>query len=666
MEIDISSEFEMNESSKSVFRYDINALRTIAVTLVVLYHFRVPGFSSGFIGVDIFFVVSGYLMTRIIVDRINSNRFSVWRFYGDRARRIVPALTIVAFSVLVFGLLFLDSMTLATIGRHVFSSITFWSNMDYMRAGGYFDSTSESKWLLHTWSLSVEWQFYLVYPIVIVLMGRFLDLNRWLLLTLVVGAIISFALCVSMAFSRPTMAFYLLPTRAWEMLIGGIVAASEGRRSLSGLQRNLLSWLGLASVLGSNFVVDVNFWPSCATLLPTIGTALVIFAKTSDAKWTRNSAVVSLGKWSYSIYLWHWPPIAALFYYEVPLTLPLVAITIFCVVIFSAFSYRYFEQWPHAQFARAGQKRQYLMLGASTAIVAGFSALTFIQNGWAPYRAGAATFSVLKAASEDWNAPPNCGLYIPPCQIGDGNDSGVAVWGDSHAAQWYQRALVDKPSSSDRIVFFTQFGCPPLPGINKLGQPACSRKFDELFEQIKRRSFKRLIITASWPEYLPAFPSDGKIPVCFETASGCESPATAKDYNDGVGIAFRELGTKLQSLPSSMEIVFLLDTPTPNFNVPLAMAKQAFNPSAFNEVYADLKRSLVDKQNAFANKFVSDLGRSIKAIVLDPLTFVCNDRVCPVQDEGKPRYFDSSHITASAIISNNYSFIDPYLFSPKQ
>ncbi|MCP1106398.1 acyltransferase [Serratia nevei] len=217
-------------STARVFRHDINGLRAWAVIAVVLFHFGIPGFAGGFVGVDVFFVISGFLMTQIIVSGLETGKFSIWHFYLARARRIIPALMALCITLLVLGWFFLVSTDYTTLDKHVLTAILFISNVKFWREAGYFDADSHEKWLLHTWSLSVEWQFYIILPIALVFMAR-LWRTRGIQLTIFVGLILSFALSCYLAIKSPSSAFYLLPTRAWEMLAGGGSVGVDTKRS---------------------------------------------------------------------------------------------------------------------------------------------------------------------------------------------------------------------------------------------------------------------------------------------------------------------------------------------------------------------------------------------------------------------------------------------------
>jgi peptidoglycan/LPS O-acetylase OafA/YrhL len=298
------------------FRNDINGLRAFAVLAVVLFHFDVPGFKGGFLGVDVFFVISGYLMTSIIFRRLSKDRFSVLEFYGDRARRIIPALAFLCFALGVFGWLIFLPSEFRAFGKAAGSSLGFFSNIVYWREAGYFDTRSHLKWLLHTWSLSVEWQFYLLYPLGILLVRKLFG-RRGTKIALVGAALVSFAACVYLSDPTkwPTAAFFLLPTRAWEMIAGGLVylfPLTAGRPV-----RRTLECIGLAMIAyGAVMFNENNEWPGYLALVPVLGTAFVILAARRHSIFTGNPLAQFIGKISYSVYLWHWPFVVALTYFD--------------------------------------------------------------------------------------------------------------------------------------------------------------------------------------------------------------------------------------------------------------------------------------------------------------------------------------------------------------
>ncbi|NNN80362.1 acyltransferase family protein [Vibrio sp. 11-4(1)] len=295
------------------FRYDINGLRAIAVIAVVLFHFNPSWVPGGFAGVDVFFVISGFLMTGIIFRGLEKDNFSLFQFYVARANRIIPALAVLCIILLVFGWLYLTPSDYKVLGKHVASSISFLSNIVYWRESGYFDAASHEKWLLHTWSLSVEWQFYILYPVVILALKKFLPL-RSLKLLLVFGTTLGFILSVIATNKWPNPSYYLLPTRAWEMMMGGVAYAYPW--NLSEKKKRVLEFLGLSLILGSYFFVTSSIpWPGHFAILPVLGAYFIIISNRQNSFITNNFIFQPLGKWSYSIYLWHWPIVVFIYSY---------------------------------------------------------------------------------------------------------------------------------------------------------------------------------------------------------------------------------------------------------------------------------------------------------------------------------------------------------------
>ncbi len=296
------------------FRSDINALRAYAVIAVVLYHFYPSYLLGGFAGVDVFFVISGYLMTSIIFSGIENNKFSLMKFYADRVNRILPPLFFVCLTLMLYGYFFLTPMDYRELGVHIASSLSFLSNFVYWFQTDYFDASSLEKWLLHTWSLSVEWQFYIIFPIFILFLFRFFCLKviKSIFLILTFGL-----LMVSIFFSNfsPDSAYYLLHTRAWEMLAGSLAFLYPLKFSL--IKSRALVVIGFLMILASYIVVhDSSNWPGYLALIPVLGAVLIILTSSGFTFPKPVSFFNHIGLSSYSVYLWHWPILVAINYYS--------------------------------------------------------------------------------------------------------------------------------------------------------------------------------------------------------------------------------------------------------------------------------------------------------------------------------------------------------------
>lgn len=271
------------------FRYDINGLRAYAVILVVLFHFGILGFSGGFIGVDIFFVISGFLMTKIIVSGIEKNSFNILKFYLSRAHRIIPALAILCLFITLIGWFTLTPQELKDYSKHAISSLSFISNIQYFREAGYFDAASHEKLLLHTWSLSVEWQFYIILPLLLVLFNKIFKSANTLKILYLILFLISLTLSIIVSKSNSSAAFYLLPTRAWEMMAGGLIFILFQNLTLNNLTKKIIEWIGFILIAISLIIfTGSTLWPSYNAFLPVLGTFLILLANDNNSIFTNN------------------------------------------------------------------------------------------------------------------------------------------------------------------------------------------------------------------------------------------------------------------------------------------------------------------------------------------------------------------------------------------
>jgi peptidoglycan/LPS O-acetylase OafA/YrhL len=327
------------------YRAEIDGLRAFAVLPVILFHAGFELFSGGFIGVDVFFVISGYLITSIIIEDIESKRFSIVDFYERRARRILPALSVVVFFTAVVGWLILNPIELYNFGNAMLGVATFTSNIVFWKSQGYFDESAELNPLLHTWSLAVEEQYYVFFPIFLIMAWRFgRSTVFW---TIVVFTFVSLALSEWGWRNSPAANFYLAPTRAWELFAGSIATFIVQKRGVRA--NDFLSLFGLAAVLFSIFAYSESTpFPSVYALVPVIGVVLLIlFAgqNTLAAKLLSTKLFVGIGLVSYSAYLWH-QPLFAFFRKEndaISIPAPMAFLLVFLTLLLGYLSWRYVE-----------------------------------------------------------------------------------------------------------------------------------------------------------------------------------------------------------------------------------------------------------------------------------------------------------------------------------
>ena len=296
------------------FRYDINGLRAIAVLAVVIFHFNPQFLPGGFAGVDVFFVISGFLMTSIIFNGVEKNTFSLFKFYNARANRIIPVLAVMSAVLIVFGWFYLIPSDYRDLGRQVEKSSLFISNLLFAKGGGYFDTAEHTKWLLHTWSLSVEWQFYIFFPIIIIALKKYLSLNN--LKRVVIGLFLaSFIYCVYATYKDSKTAYFLLTSRAWEMLLGGLAFLYPWSLQKK-IKQITIQLLGIILIISSYFLMSKDtLWPGYMALIPVLGAYLIIVSNFKNNFIINNLVFNYIGKWSYSIYVWHWPLVVLGFYF---------------------------------------------------------------------------------------------------------------------------------------------------------------------------------------------------------------------------------------------------------------------------------------------------------------------------------------------------------------
>ena len=329
-----------------VRREDIEGLRAVAVTAVVLFHYFPPNFQGGFVGVDVFFVISGYVVTLSIVRRIASSRFTFATFYARRIRRLFPALSVVSLACFLASWAFHFQNEFSELGLELLLSSIFVVNIKFALGPGYFDTSAPPSVILHFWSLSVEEQFYLLWPLFLVLIYKIQIRIRISLIAVVLIA--SFLFQLILAKASPHIAFYTFPARAWEFAVGGGIAMFSLYFPSRSIWTGLVSITGLVLIFGSVLLIgnDVVFSPWKA-LWPVLGAALVIAAPMSpvNSLFLAKTAMTWIGQRSYPIYLWHWPPIV--FYktiFDSDPSLPVAVAMLLCIVAISHLTYRFVER----------------------------------------------------------------------------------------------------------------------------------------------------------------------------------------------------------------------------------------------------------------------------------------------------------------------------------
>jgi peptidoglycan/LPS O-acetylase OafA/YrhL len=370
----------------SVFEYrpHIDGLRAIAIISVLIFHFDKHLLQGGFIGVDVFFVISGYLITSIIISDCENGKFSFAHFYQRRISRIFPVFFLVSIFTLTTAYFLYTPQDFASTGAVAISAVLSVANLKFMLQGNYFQISPDAQPLLHFWSLSVEEQFYLIFPLIIYLAFQIGITRRNLFYVLIAITVFSFAACVALTTKNSTWAFYLLPTRAWELLSGCILATYRPH-SRTGNQRfgQILSNIGLLAIISSFFVINEGMsFPGFVAAIPVVGTVLLIGcsqnnqSKSISERLLSHPFLIRIGKMSYSLYLWHWP-IYCFVDYSLYLHLSIVRATlkVFLTILFSFASYHWIEK-PIRSYLNQPKKQVFgfttFAIGVITFVAIGF------------------------------------------------------------------------------------------------------------------------------------------------------------------------------------------------------------------------------------------------------------------------------------------------------
>lgn len=622
----------------TAFRYDINALRAFAVLVVVFFHFQVPYFSAGFIGVDVFFVISGFLMTGIVCKALANERFSFLEFYVARARRIWPALIVLSLVVLVLGWFILMSADYKTLAAHVRESLLFTSNLKYLSEAGYFDQASHSKWLLHTWSLSVEWQFYLFYPVCVVLFFKLFGKSfalRYLLafhLLLVAAFFVVNLYYISISVEK---AFYSLEARAWEMLLGGL--AYFVRSDLPNPLRKFLLCLGLSLLVISLLIIEPSqAWPGQYALLPTIG-ALAIILAAHNSFFARFGFMQWVGERSYSIYLWHWPLVVLINYYALDSTFYSVLFIALSLVL-GHLSYWLVETPTRNKLSRLSARNNLVYLVAF--LLCAVALALIVRRDGLPWRLPE-NIVAIEAMTKDKNPrQTECLSASASCVFG-GDKIAAVVLGDSHADSIVTGVAAALADAKQGVVLRAASGCLVAKGAQlvKERSKSCESMVDNIESEIAQLyPGVPVLVTNRWPFYLYGEPSK------MERTGIADPKVSFSASSDSLETAFEQgVLDRLCAISKTNSVYVLRTVPEMPFNVPREMAKIALRGQEFSEV--KMPRKLYQQRNSFVDTVLAKAEEKCGVRVLNPEPYLCDDEFCYGAREDKALYVDDDHLS---------------------
>lgn len=638
------------------YRTEIDGLRAIAVLLVILNHLGISYFSGGFVGVDVFFVISGFLITSIIKQEIENNSFSFATFYKKRVIRLAPSyfLVLAVTSVVMWFIATPNDLTRyieSTLYSSVFAANFYmWQNL-----GGYFSANAELTPLLHLWSLSVEEQFYIIWPVALILLVKYFRKIKFLLV--IIAIIFCVAISEIFSFIKPEAAYFLLPFRAFELLIGAALAFIPAANK-SPFKNSFFSLIGVFLIFYSAlFYTDATVFPGLNALIPCLGTSLIIYFCRNGLinKILSSTPLTFIGKISYPAYLWHWPLIVFLNFYYVEINFLIGALILFLTLFLSWLTYEYIEK--RFSIYRDSPPSMVMIKGylapLSLILLVG---IFVIQNNGIPSRfddnliaKDAAVNSVISEIRSDCiNGDPSTLPDQNKCKLGiDKKEVDFLLVGDSHANHFAPMIDVFAKNASLKGYDVTQDLTAFLPNINQYSlvgdKEVLKERFklrnDALISHINDSKYKYIIVAGSY--------ANNYITKSIQYKSG-----NSQQKDEVLLNSFKEsldIITKSGALP-----ILIIGSPTlkeydQNCPVKKYMYKLSLNcnidlsthKAHFQKWLEDLKKIKNDYPNL---------------IIIDPTSIMCSDEECYSELNGVPLYKDRGHLnfTGSTLIGELY------------
>lgn len=645
------------------YRREIDGLRALAVLPVLLFHAGFQAFGGGYIGVDIFFVISGYLITTIILAELQTGNFSIIKFYERRARRILPALFLVMLACLPFAWAWMSPMGLQEFSKSVVAVSLFLSNILFWKEAGYFATANELKPLLHTWSLAVEEQYYVLFPIFLILVWRFGQ--RWIISILVVAALASLALS-EWALTRYTSAsFYLLPTRGWELLIGALAAfyllPRGGERSVNLPLYQAASLLGLLMIIYSVFIFDkFTSFPGANALTPTIGAVLIVLFATPATfvgKLLGTKLLVGIGLISYSTYLWHQPLFSFARYASLQEPSKILFLGLIIASLLLAFFTWKFVETPFRNKNKTSRK-QIFWFGALGSLFFIAIGLVGVYNKGFEKRFNMpatlkSSFGLTDTAHACFDKPNLATNKDWLCDIGASKETmpEIVVFGDSHSKSLFDAFNSAALKANIHAVYSGVSYCTPFLGVYILrddqAQIGCHLVNQRVFDYVKANKIKQIYIIGRWSVY-----TDGGYDGTEATWIG-QTPNSKKNKELSRAAFAAGLKKTVEAYASiGAKLTIVKQIPQQNLNVQDLYYKVYGNSTNANDpqkITESIHELSVSKQQHLAlQNFASTQFKQYSQLnLLNFDDIFCDAEKCLFGNNQHSYYFDNNHLTTA-------------------
>jgi peptidoglycan/LPS O-acetylase OafA/YrhL len=636
------------------YRPEIDGLRAIAVTAVVVLHAGFTTFGGGFTGVDIFFVISGYLITLGLLNNLQERRFSIVAFYERRARRILPALLFVLLACTCYAIIRLSPHDIPRFVRSLLAVLAFGSNIYFSYNTGYFDPGASETPLLHTWSLGVEEQFYILFPIVLWL--TWVATRRSIPILLAAILIGSFIWSDAAAHNEPAHAFYWLQSRAWELCLGSIIAWVEWKK-LPAPPRALREVAALAGLIAIGYAImaytEVTPFPGRYALAPVLGAgAIIAFAtrETAVARCLSNRVFVAIGLISYSLYLWHQPIIVFARMTQIdPIPNVGSALLVAISFVFAWLTWKYVER-PFRGSAIVPRRRLIPIFAGATACVLALCAFAT----FAPPRADRRGFPSEVWASLDWPGNRDC-LDVPNaarrkdrwyCEVNVNAEPqpSFIVYGDSHSYALLPAFAHAAVRDSARGIFISMSGCAPLFDVVVLDDVTgnCTRFADRVRDIIRQKRIRRIYLVGRWTHYTGEEDGSGGRYLGDATRSDRTIASTRAVFEDGLRRTLDEFVRDSATVTIFDQVPYQPHSPDAVYR---AIELKRNRTSLLREY--SVTESHHDSTQAFANSLLARYAAPRGMRVINRDRALCDGAVCLIGDEQHSFYIDNHHLSVA-------------------
>lgn len=648
------------------YRPEIDGLRALAVTVVILFHAGLETFGGGFVGVDVFFVISGYLITSIVLSQLSSGTFSLANFYERRARRILPALFLVMFVCIPFAWFYMLPRDMKDFAESLGAVSLFLSNHLFLSETDYFETAAELKPLLHTWSLAVEEQYYFFFPLFMMLAWRHTRKQTVFLLAAI--SLTSFALAEWASHNKPSAAFFILPTRFWEIAFGGFLAfyfSKHPKKTTHKFVSETGGLIGLSLILYATFFYDKSVpFPGMYALVPVLGAILVILFANKDnitGKILSSKPFVGVGLISYSAYLWHQPlfAFARHIHLNEPHTIVFIGLSITSYIL-AFISWKWIES-PFRNGKLIGQKHvlTFALIGSFFFISFGIAgSKNLIATRWSPSEESLSQFTWTQMRSICVDNGENQAGHIKFCRFGQNSveTPTFAIFGDSHSEGL--NPVLDQ-IGKDLGISYVQNGhggCLPLLGVDVVKgnseKGVCESVAERQFNYVKQNRIKTVLLAASWTLYTQGThdKETGSHFLASKETENIGRESSRQGFIQGVErtvSAYRSIGT---------QVIVVLQAPQQKVSPEKIYAKifmsQDRNSERINEA---IRKSSVlkadnEKLNEFNRSFFKTLESQGAITLFNPDPYFCDDEKCLMGTSSTSYYADYNHLNDVGVL----------------